>query len=249
MINVAQGVSMKKWAIAVGIVILLSGLVAISFGNQSKVDTIESNKTVEKQWSISDTFAKGLNITVDFQQSYDWSLEFFEISDDPPYHRKYLWVNVTDTVANTNTTFKVTLVVPRGIVGEAIYTSRLEVYPPVNVTQHGATIVEDQPEVNPDYGINLGVTRNDGLYIVTLAFDPQFAIVLDKEPSGKPYTHPPGPPAVLRVHKVSEQTNYPYTFLLPVGASLGVIGIALPVWGAKSSKRKAIRKERNASKV
>ena len=242
--NVAQGVSMKKWAIAVGMVILLSGLIVISFWNKPQVEIIESNKTVEKQWSISDTFAKGLNITADFQQSYDWSLEYFEISEDPPYHRKYLLINVTDTVANTHTTFRVTLVAPRGILPPQLYTTKLEVFPPVNVTQHGATIVEDNPQVDVDYGINLGVTKNDGLYIITLALDPQFAIVQDKDTSGKIWIHETFPPALIRVHKVSEQTNYPYTFLLPIGASLGVIGIVLPVWGAKSSKRKAIRKER-----
>lgn len=235
---------MKKWTIVVGIVILLSGLVAISFGNTSKVETIESTKLVEKQWSVSDTFAKGLNITVDFQQSYDWSLESFDISDDPPYHRKYLLINVTDTVANTNTTFRVTLVAPRGVLPPQLYTTRLEIYPPVDVTQHGATIVEDQQQVDLDYGINLGVTKNDGLYIVTLAFEPLFAIVQDRDTEGKIWIHETFPPAVLRIHKVSEQTNYPYTFLLPVGASMGVIGIALLVWGAKSSKRKAMRKEK-----
>lgn len=236
---------MKKWAAIMGLVLLLTGFVVISSWKKPQVQTNSRSNYVEDSWSISDNFTKGHNITVDFQQSYDWSLDpYDDPPDDPPYHRKHLSVSVTDTIAKTTTVIRVTLVGPRGVLPPALYTSRLEVFPPVNVTQHGATIVEDNPKVDPEHGINLGQAKNDGLYTITLSFEPRFTSVWDKDTSGKLWIHETFPPTMFRAHEVSTQTDYPYTFLLPVGASLGVVGIILAVWGARSSERKSIRKAR-----
>lgn len=222
--------------------IILAGLALISYWNQPTVEVISTSKQVEDKWTISDYFEKGVNMSLDFQQSYDWSLPQYEPWEDPPILRKYLRVNVTDNVAKTTTTFKITLVNPRGVLPPHLYTTRLEVYS-VEVLQHGALIVEDQPKIDPELGINLGITKNNGKYVVTLFFEPPFTYVNDKDVTGKMWVHETFPPAVLRLKKISIQTEYPYFFLLPVGASLCIVGLILPVWSAKSSKRKAPRKK------
>lgn len=233
---------MKKWTIILGMLIILVGLALIPYWNRPTVKVISTSKQVEKEWTISDYFEKGVNMSLDFQQSYDWSLPQYEPSEDPPLLRKYLQVNVTDTVAKTTTTFKITLVNPRGVLPPALYVTRLEVYS-VEVLQHGALTVEDHPKIDPELGINLGITRNNAEHVVTLFFEPLFTYVEDKDVSGRLWIHETFPPAVLRLKKVSTQTDYPYFFLLPVGASLCIVGVILPVWSAKSSKRKAPRRK------
>jgi hypothetical protein len=50
------------------------------------------------------------------------------------------------------------------------------------------------------------------------------------------------PPHYLGLQKIETITYYPFTYLLPVGVSISIVGIVVSVKAAKSKKKRKIRK-------
>jgi len=230
---------MKKWTVAIGLVILIVGLLLISSWNMSQEITEDQNVMVEGKWDISSNFQKGETVTLGFSPTNDWSLLAYEYWDEPPYSRKYLSLNVTNTVTNSYTLFEAILAPPGGVIPEPPYMFLLTLYDVILVEDDGGIAVGDGPDFDPTRGILLGTAKNDGVHVVHTSLFPPY--VIDKHLNGSVWPHPASPPSQLILYRVTTETIYPYTFLLPIGSSLGIIGIIMSIWGIKS---KVTRKSR-----
>lgn len=226
---------MKK-ALAIGLIILFTGIIlTTSFATiqQRRTQKLEIER-VNDSWTISGFFEKDVNLTLEFRQHSDWSLRFYLEPDDVLLYRKHLWINITDTATGNYTLFKVVLMPPLQYTPPSppylfnLYVASIE------ITHHGALIVEDSPNVIG------GIAKNSGEYVAECWLEPEW--VDDRDLQGNPWPHPASPPRDLYLYAVSVETTYPYGFLLPLGLSTVAIGMVATVWGVKGQKRKARHK-------
>jgi len=229
---------MNKWILSIGTIILLAGLILVSCSNmQEQVINQQLEANVEKRWNISGVFQQGENLTLDFRVHSDWSLPIYD--QDPEYSMsvKYFFVNITNTVASNYTLIQITLVPP--VVPQPPYSFLLSPVE-IRVIHHGGITIEDFPTSLPVSGI----AKDDGLYLLNCSLFPP--IVQDTDLSGNPWTHDASPPPSLYLYKETQEIEYPYSFLLPLGIPISICGVGTSIWGARpqSKKRKGALKGR-----
>lgn len=223
---------MKKWAVGFGVIVLLLGLAFISISNTSHTLNIkELVASVENKWIVSGYFKQGENLTIWFTQPKDWAFGPYPEIGEPPYSKHFM-VNITNTAANDYTLLKVILMVPQQFTPPGPpYAFSLNLVE-IEVEHHGGIIVGDSPlEIG-------GTIKNDGEYRIKSWLIPPTVIGEDYKP------HPVSPPLELRLDMVTNETVYPYTFLLPLGSALSIVGVIISIWGIKSRRRKIARKRR-----
>ena len=223
---------MNKWIVSIGIIILLAGLILVSCSNmQEQVINQHLEANAERKWNISGVFQQGENLTLDFRVHSDWSLPFYELDPEYATSVKYFSVNITNTVANNYTLIQITLVPP--VVPEPPYNFLLSPSGEIRVTHHGGITVEDFPKSLPISGI----AKDDGLYLLTCSLFPP--LVQDRDLSFNPWTHDASPPPALYLYKKTRETEYPYSFLLPLGISISICGIGTSMWGTRPQSKKS----------
>lgn len=224
--------SVKEGLVITGILIMLIGLVSISRSNIQQKESNTQSVKVENKWSISDSFQKGQTLTLNFLPHADWSLHPYPDLGEPAYSKHFM-VNIKNTETNDYTLIKVILVPPEGTVPGPPYGFLLSVYG-IEVVHHGAITIEDYP-----YEIT-GIAKDDGLYRIDCSLIPDN--VLDTDLEGNLWPHQASPPPEFTLDKITIETKNPYRFLLPVGATLSIVGVIISIWGAKSKERRITRK-------
>lgn len=226
---------MRKGLVTMGVLILFIGLVSLTISNIQEKEFSKTSLRVENKWSAQDSFQKGENLTLRFFPHRDWSLPQYPELGGPPYS-KFLMVNITNVDTYSYTLIKVTLVPPSdSIPPEPPYAFLLLPYG-IEVVHHGAIIIEDYPdEIN-------GIAKSSGRYRVRCSLMPDS--VIDRDAEGNPWSHPASPPTELTLGRVTTEMKKRYTSLLPVGATLSVIGLIVSIWGAEAEEPKLARKRR-----
>jgi hypothetical protein len=223
----------KKWALALGVIAIFTGIIFIpSSIIQQQNQNVEKINDLTKTWAISGYFKQNENLTLDFSPHIDWSLPRY-VEDDPdltPHDVKYFMVNVTSNVSQAYTLFKVRLVTPGLTPAAPPYGFTLELYD-IQMVHQGLLITGDSPQYLG------GTVPEDGLYLVNCSLYP--SMVIDMDPiTMLQYTRKPSAPIELILYSVTEQTTYPYYFLLPIAVPTLVIGGTLSVWGSRGSRRR-----------
>ncbi len=229
-----RAVFMNKQIVAIGMVVLVVGLVLIASRDYEQEAIKEDFEHVDDQWNISGYFESGDIMNVMFWPYPDWSLLYYL----PGYYpMKIFWVNITDTVGNNYTLFNVTMVPPREhMTLEPPYIWLLNIYE-ITVTHHGALLVEDKPE---DVW---GITKTDGIYTINCSLWPP--TVRDMHPNQTIWMHDASPPD-LRLYRITTEMVRPYTFFLPVGLVVGASGALVSVWGGvRTEEGKSLRRRRS----
>jgi hypothetical protein len=222
----------RKWSLALGIIAIFAGVTFTPSSTiQQRIEHLRKINDITRAWNISGYFRQNENLTLDFSPHIDWSLPKYYPDVQNPTYVKYFMVNVTNTVSKNYTLFQVTLVTPGDNPPEPPYGFTLELYD-IKVSHQGLLITGDSPTYLG------GTVPEDGLYIVNCFLVP--STIIDKDPvTLLPYPRKPSAPAELILYSVTEETTYPYYFLLPIGVPTLVIGVVLSVWGSRSSRRRS----------
>lgn len=218
-------------------------------------------------WSISQNFSENEIVGFDFRPHSDWSdgspdLIYSNVSGTMAPVR-YLHITVTNPQGNF-TTIRIMLIIDSiggGASAVSIFPDFYEVY---NSTLSDYTLLipargYDDPVggIVMDKGYpntvqlptnvsawgggtiyQLGRTTMEGTYNVTLLLDPETAY----EPGEVPPLKKVSPPVDLVICEIRVETNYPYSWLLPAGISVGIIGVAVTVPGVISKKQKPVHR-------
>lgn len=226
---------MKRLVVIVGLIIIFSGLFLIASSRfQHQTNRKDEIRSAEDTWSISGYLKEGENLTLNFSPHPDWSYLYYLEPIDGAFYIKHFMVNITNIATNNYTLFRVVLMPPlqhqppREPYSFLLYISEIE------VIQHGALIAEDQPK-------NIGgIAKSNGNHSVKCWLNPEY--VIDRDWEGNLWPHPASPPRTLILSRVITEVTYPYNFLLHVGASTIAVGFVTSIWGARSKRRKILRK-------
>jgi hypothetical protein len=221
-------------------------------------------------WNISQTFSQNEILGFDFRPHADWSDYAYDLYTTnanltgQQYPARWLNIEVTDPQSE-NTTFEMILCITSMAGGASavsvfgdyykVYngtSSKFDLIDPsqgYNGSTEGLAIEKGYPfTVQLPTTVNvwgggtiwqLGKTTMQGVYTITLSLDPSDIV----EPGSLPGKASQAlPPVDLVIVETRIGTQYPYSWLLPAGASIGIIGVAIMVPGVISKKRKPLHK-------
>lgn len=204
--------SLKNWLLAFGLILICIGLILMSTSNftQEKT-TLESGASTNDAWNISDTFKRNDRMVVIFREANDWYEGFFETEEGIAV--LYVYIHIFDP-QNNETRFRVTL------------TPSQPGYPGLLILDISVTItagLDTSSVKNAKTGLIMGIggiVQYNGIYRVQVD------------------VYPPrqNPPYKLELYKEKIETQYPYALLLPGGATIGVVGATISLFGLKSKK-------------
>lgn len=213
---------MKKWLIAFGVILICIGLVSMSTSNLTQEKTsLESVASTNDAWSISGTFDEDDRMVVIFREAYDWWNGFFEPADGMAL--LYVQIHIFDPQSN-ETRFEVALT-------------------PSNPGYPGLLIVDISVIKNGSLDTSTVKDAKTGLIMGIGGIVPQngvYSVSVDVYPPRE------SAPETLELYEEKVERLYPWAFLLPSGAALGVVGTAISVFGLKSEKHSASSKSKKS---
>jgi hypothetical protein len=237
---------MKKWLVAVGILLIISGLILFPSTSQDSKPTfrVESERVAivktsadEKHWEVSGYLNKGDRMVVGITQGLDWPFGRFEPApENPEIALLYVFIDIIDPPPhNTKTRF---------VVEYALRNQQLQGGGPllavwrINVTESGGLNTTSllDPDGTTYQGIG-GVTLYEGVYTVKVKG-----------------TFPPRewPPTSIEIRKgilIEEKPNDSPLLLraLPT-ATLITVGATTSVFGLRTSKHRnsSLRRRRKS---
>jgi hypothetical protein len=218
-------------------------------------------------WNISQTFGQNEIVGFDFRVDADWSDNAYDLYTTnanltgQQYPARYLNIEVTDPQSES-TTFEIILCITSMAGGAGAVSVLADYYKVYNSTSSTFNLIDPAQGYNGSTGglaiekgypctvqlpttvnawgggtiYQLGKTTMQGLYTITLSLDPSDIV----EPGSLPTQA--SPPADLVMVETRIGTQYPYSWLLPAGASIGIIGVAIMIPGVISKKRKPLHK-------
>lgn len=213
---------MKKLFFATGIAIILIGfIVAYNYGNST---TEAKNEMVHGEynvWQVSAYFKAGQYIHVYTSPAGNWTsnAEWDPPDDHILVNHMYIWFEILDPNGNI-TEYETGWTTENPSTGATVPLSICY----VNVTIPGAAI----NTTNPQAFIG-GEALMDGNYTVRIP-DPSNNFY-----PGLNQQYPP-PPYYLGLSRDYTVVTYPIGYLLPVGASIGVVGGVISIQSARSKK-------------
>lgn len=219
---------MKKLFFSVGLCFILVGVVLSLNYNSSKV--MRKIEVVNKDydvWNITAYLEAGDKIRVICYPGRNWDEELsFDPGDDyVPVPHRHIWFEIVDP--NGKITEYNTAWTTYGPGGEKVTFSRCY----VNVTIRDGIEVEQYPTYIG------GTVKLNGTYTVRIGNEVSPPIdFFDPPPFKDPY-----PPTYLAIEKEYPITVYPYTYLLPVGVSVSIMGVVISTWAARRPKLKKRR--------
>lgn len=263
---------MRKSIAVSGVIILAAGLLLMPVSSTPKTVSDYINIKHQSwpeyaSWSISQTSGQNEILGFDFRPHSDWS----DYSPDlyttnanltgQQYPARYLNIEVTDPQSES-TTFQMILCITSMAGGAGAVNVLADYYKVYNSTSSRFNLIDPAQGYNGSalglaiekgypctvqlpttVGVwgggtiyQLGKTTMQGVYTITLSLDPDTIM----EP-GSNQTRA-SPPVDLVVVETRIETQYPYSWLLPAGASIGIIGVAIIVPGVISKKRKPLHK-------
>ena len=211
---------LKKWLLAFGLILICIGLVLMSTSSLTQeTTTLELVASTNDAWNISDTFERDNRMVVIFREANDWWKGFFESEEGMAV--LYVYIHIFDP-QNNETRFRVTLTP-----SQPGYPGLLILDISVTRTDGLDTSSVKTAKTGLITGIG-GIVQYNGIY----------RVVVD--------VYPPrlNPPYILELYKEKTEKQYPYMFLFPGGAVIGVVGTALSLFGLKSEKHRVSSKSK-----
>jgi hypothetical protein len=203
---------MKKWFFVTSLFIILAGAsmaVSSNLSNSTSNYPGVSVAYVQNLWNVTANLNEGDFIRVYFTQGADWRQGYFEPDEEfPGFAVLYVGVNVTDPRGNTTMYFC--------RLGKA--SSDAEEKP---LSLLDVNITRDEGALDPSWYYR---KPSNSYYEVggAVQFNGTYKFVLGNVFPSKEY-----PPASLDIRKVTFRTDYPYTYLLPLGVLVAGGGVAL----------------------
>jgi hypothetical protein len=227
---------MKKSVFAIGIILILTGVVMASYSNKIEENIQPSIVAYElKNWSVSANLEKDDHILVEIRLPTTWynetaMFEPTEPGEGPPSGMVlYSTVDIIDPRGN-RTRFMITWT---PVISETTQV-------PITLTYYNITVLEQdgldptvlyRPESNA-YDAVGGIIKESGRYNVTL---------------GNIYPPRTDPPSYLGISKATKTLERPYTSFLPVGVAVGAAGSGFSLFGLKSQKGISVKKKKNGN--
>lgn len=212
--------------LVVGLFIAVVGISIISVHSQTQPQTstesahksciIPIPDTWQHTWAISCYLEQGDNVTVEFNEHYNWTNGAFDIADDGSTLVMYVFIDIVDPYGNT-TTFVVELAVMESGSGLVRRLFSWNKYVLKNGTIDWHSMLDDEGRLEAVGGI----IPFNGEYTAKVTVGP------DRETE---------PPSFLGFfHDVMEtKTQYPNSYFLPTGAAMVVIGSTMSFFGLKT---------------
>lgn len=204
-----------KWLFAFGLILICVGFILMStsiLGQEKNILGLVAS--ARDEWSVSGNLEKGDKIALIFREGNDWWQGYFDPVDGTPILAVY--INIFDP-NNNATEFEVEL-------------TPMQPGYPVLVILNISVIKNDGLDTSSVRDENTGMIKEIG---GTVQYNGIYRAEVAK-------TYPPreSPPRQLQLRREKTKTEYPYTFLLPGGAIIGVVGATITLFGLKSRKRR-----------
>ena len=198
---------MRKLVLGFGLVILLIGLILIACSDLSQATTELSaplvnvdNTGEQRTYRVTYDFTQGQTMVVDFLPPVDWyvSFPYPEPATDTTPALAFIWVNISDTVSNSNGTwFEVSFAR-----GPASANYRPYLY---NISMF-------------EFGNNLIVEDKPRFVGGTVLFSDTYTVEVIPIPNT-------GPPSTIILYLEVPTEEKPYTYLFPAGAVVSALSI------------------------
>jgi hypothetical protein len=252
---------MNKIAIALGTILILSGLILLSVQGTQQL-TINGKDHIYKQtdeenpeWSIPPAyFKKGEILSLKYRIGANWGWPPNDLTsiEGVVFERvKVLYVKFTETSSGNYTEFAVFLIIPP----PPYDPSQISAHPRIEITHNGGVLAVLNYTKVDEYGTvqyyteeNIGgMAKYNGSYAVAteLYFEggPKLQNIVEENNQTHTEWVNPDPPTNLYLYNLSVEVSYPYKSLLiasPVTMGIGVVAF---VWGTKKNKSKIPHKK------
>jgi hypothetical protein len=249
---------MNKIAIALGTILILSGLILLSVQGTQQLTLNGKDqwyKEVEEAWSIPPAyFKKGEILSLKYRIGANWGWppnDSTSVEDIYLPRVKVLYVKFTETSSGNYTEFAVILVIP----DPPYDPSQISAIPRIEITHNGGVLSVLNYTVEDEHGTvqyyteeNIGgMAKYNGSYAVAteLYFEggPKLQNIVEENNQTHSEWVDPDPPTNLYLYNLSVEISYPYKSLLiasPVTMGIGVVAF---VWGTKKNKSKIPHKK------
>lgn len=219
----------------IGVIIILSGVILVSYSNKSEETSTWSIVAYEdNKWNVSTVLQKSDLFRVNVLTPLEWAEGQFEAGPLESTGILYSAVNISDPEGDA------TMFVVEWIISSQAPTRQLTIWN-ISVASEGdglnlVFLAHGTQTENPESGIYLlgGVTTKSGLYNATV-----YGIYPAREE----------PPSRLEIAKNIKVTKYPYTSLFPLGTGIGAVGVITSFLGVRSGKQKKIVKIKRISSL
>jgi hypothetical protein len=205
-----------------GLLIALIGIVAMAgYGEARTTIREKSIATTTKSWNLNCTLTAGDNVTFVFREHALWVEGYFEPNDDG-VAVLLVYVDITPIDPQGNTTeFEVPFAVTDPQTGSGVGIRRLVLWPPITETQKGSIDTSVMLDNKSRYTGAGGTIPFNGTYEARL------------------HVYPPRnatqPPSFLGFYHNATVTEYPNSYLLPVGGATVAFGGTVSFLAAKDS--------------
>ncbi|MDH7564417.1 MAG: hypothetical protein QHH24_06035 [Candidatus Bathyarchaeota archaeon] len=252
---------MKKMLIAVGTLMVISGLIYGALANYPNITIPKAEyKDFEKQWTVAWNYSKGDNLSISFRPHNDWSIDpgpqglGWEAYVLPPTNSGRIYpyvktfeVNVTGPASNfTFVEIFIIVEVPNGGVG---YMSVFpEYFAVMNNTNQMLAVEKGYPQARFIEGnrslaaYTLGKAPLNGTYTLKCSLYPEKIWNVYVNETGQNVTdfRPPSPPEIIRLYREAPPiVEYPFrtVFALPVAVSCIAVGGVIAIIGTREKKQ------------
>lgn len=209
--------------LVLGLLIALIGIVAMAgYGDARTTIQEKSIATTTKSWNLNCTLTAGDNVTFIFREHALWVEGYFDTTDDdPPVAVLRVYVGITPIDPQGNTTeFEVQFAVTDPQTGSGVGIRRLVLWN-ITETQKGSIDTSVMLDNRSRYtGVGGTIPFNGTYEARLLVFPPRNATQ---------------PPSFLGFYHNATVTEYPNSYLLPVGGATAAFGGAVSFLAAKDS--------------
>jgi len=208
---------MRKLVLGFGLIILLIGLLLIACSDislaSSELETlvnVDNTGETQRTYRVSHNFTQGQIMVVDFLPPVDWYVSFnpIEPATDTTPATAFIWVNISDTVSNSNGTwFEASF---------AEYNGKPYLY---NISMF-------------EFGNNLAVESKLRFIGGTVLFSDTYTVEVIPIPDAG------YPPSTITLYLKIPTEEKPYTYLFAAGAAVSILGIPPLILSFKKQRRK-----------
>ena len=229
------GSSLKEWVFAIGVILLVSGLISLAASNSSRygrmiIIEFAGRNVKPDSWEVSANFSKGDYICADFRPAGGWGEPPYDFSSYfPGVSFKAVFLDIVPPEGN-RTRFSSFLMFDPGTQSFGGFLAK-------TVIDHGSGL--DVNNVSEAGGVSADVIRKtiggDAVedFGGIALYDGTYRLLIYRPIPSEPDVREPSYTALCE-----RPFEYPLAFLLPVGAPVAVIGLGLTVWAVKSKKAK-----------
>lgn len=219
---------MKKWFFAVGVIIIVVGvIVASAYSAPKEVKDYPSVNSVRQAWSVNANLIKGDTVWVEIRQGFDWPVGRFELDEIewPGFGILYVGVDIIEPRGNLT----IFLIRFGRLATESSDVVRPLTVLDINLTINGGGLDSTLFYNNNKYSDVGGIAQFSGTYTFTVS-----RMMPSRE----------DPPSVIDIRKRLVTIQQPYTYLLPVGITVTAAGSVLMGFSFKEKPKTYINKRK-----